>query len=807
MGKSETSPSAQVGLPEYGHQLLISDKNREIRKAFHFWIDSTMSLGNLLLNFMPISLSGETVLNVGYRPYDADVLRHLKSEFATTHVFRRDRTDDTIIDIPVVPGAEPLADKVTELDLAETWWNWTPLLNAALMRAFSGRRDLLSDYPVEVLGKLDSNFIKHAELPNWVQILPVLDFTPRTLYGPNGKPNFGLVCNARTRHQLRANCETLGKHGISPIGRYVMIEEPPRDSRLVNRGLAVGRVKAVEGNQLILDDHREGFAVVEASKAWLTGNRIDFDWCVNQLSPSSGAAALTSARQKMNALNQGPGRLELIDQTAGFLRASGLEAAPGIKFELGNWLSMRDKRFPEAEMIEKPSLVFDPAGTRNDHWNERGIKTNGPYDQRTFSPKKLNIAVICQGRCEGQVDAFMAKFLNGMPDVQTGNGRAPYDDGFLRRFNLERPNVQTFTSASASISSYEAACTAALRYAADNEFRWDLAIVQIQEDFKELPGAKNPYYATKAMLLRNHVAVQNIRIETMRDPDRSLIYTMNQVSLATYAKLGGRPWLLSAQQTVAHELVIGLGSHTEQDGRFSTKTRHVGITTVFSSDGGYHLSERTGVVPFDQYTKELTDTLMRTIHKVRDEDNWKSTDRVRLIFHVFKPLKDLEAEAIKAAVDGLNLENVVYAFVHIAPHHPFVLFDQAQKGLPHYQRDPTKRKGALGPSRGVHLKLGDFESLVVFSGASELKQASDGMPRACLLKLHRNSTFKDMTYLARQAFDFTAHSWRVMTPEPLPITIKYSDLIAERLTGLKQIEGWDDDAIRFRDIGRTPWFL
>jgi hypothetical protein len=103
--------------------------------------------------------------------------------------------------------------------------------------------------------------------------------------------------------------------------------------------------------------------------------------------------------------------------------------------------------------------------------------------------------------------------------------------------------------------------------------------------------------------------------------------------------------------------------------------------------------------------------------------------------------------------------------------------------------------------------LDNYQSLVVFSGASELKQATDGMPRACLLKLHRDSTFRDMTYLARQAFDFTAHSWRIMSPEPFPITIKYSDLIAERLTGLNQIDFWDNDAVKFREIGSTPWFL
>ena len=769
-----------------------------------------MSIGNLRLNFMPARISGETVINAGYRPYDDEVLRELRADFSETHVFKRDRKDDTIVDIPVVDGAEPIADKVSEIDLAESWWHWAPLMNAALLRTFHGRRDIISDYPVEILGNKAGNLIRHEELPDWVSVLPVLEFTPRTIFGADNKPNFGLVCNARTRYQLNANCKTLMEAGISPIGRYVLIKQPARDARLTDRGLTVGRVRAIDGDQLLLEDYRDEYAAVAAEEAYLTGNRVDFDWCVNSLLRSSGHTVLESARRRMSLLNQGPGRFELIDQTAKFLKTAGLEAAPGVKLELGDWLSTENKRFPEAEMIDKPSLVFDPAGTRNDNWNERGIKVNGPYDQRTFSPKKLNIAVICQARFEGQVDAFMAKFLDGMPDVRTGaggKGRAPYEDGFLRRFKLERPNVQTFTSPSPSVAGYEAACEAALRHGADNAFQWDLAIVQIEEGFKSLPGRENPYYATKAMLLRNHAAVQNIRIETMRDPDNSLVFTMNQVSLATYAKLGGRPWLLSAQQSVAHELVIGLGSHTEQEGKFSERIRHVGITTVFSSDGGYHLSERTGVVPFEQYADELTETLKRTIQRVRDEDNWKSTDRVRLIFHVFKPLKGFEAKAIKDAVEGMELTNVVFAFVHIAPYHPFVIFDLSQEGLPNWQRDPSKRKGVMGPSRGVHLKLGNYESLVVFAGASELKKASDGLPRACLLKLHRDSTFQDMTYLSRQAFDFTAHSWRVMTPEPIPITIKYSDLIAERLTGLKQIEAWDDDAIRFREIGKTPWFL
>lgn len=762
---------------------------------------------SLLLNFLPVTLRGDTQICLGYRPYSKDVLNELRTEFSDSHVFKRSVRDDLILEVPVTSDAEVLSDHSFEEDLSEAFWLWKPLLNAALLRRFAGSRDIVSASPLKVLGNQKSNMIVHPDLPKWISILPQLEFDPRTYFDGNGRARFGLLSNARTRHQLLANCQKLIEVGLSPIGRYVQVDQPSSDSRLKPRGLTVGRVASVEGEDLILDDHREGYERVKANEARLTGNRVDFDWCVNTLLPRDGTSVLAQARDAMSYINQGEGRLEKINQTAKFLREANLEAVPGVKFEIGDWLTDAEPHFPETEQIAKPTLVFHPSGRPNDEWNERGIKNNGPYDQRSFSPKNLNIAVICQGRFEGRVDQFVNKFLDGMPDVQTRTGRKPFDDGFLRRFRLERANVQTFCARGNDRTAYEDACRQALQFSADKGFNWNFALVQIEEAFKMLPGPENPYFATKAMLLKNGIAVQNVRIETMGEQDSSLVYTMNQISLASYAKLGGRPWLLSGPSAVAHELVIGLGSYTEQQTRFDRSKRFVGITTVFSSDGGYHLSERTGVVPFDKYAGELTQTLTRTIERIRKEDNWKNTDRVRLVFHAFKQIKDIEAEAIKNAVDSLELENVVFAFVHIAEHHPFLIFNRSQEGLPKWESNRSKRKGVLGPSRGTHIKISNDQSLIVFSGVDELKQASHGLPTACLLKLHRHSTFTDMTYLARQAFDFTAHSWRVMTPEPFPITIKYSDLIAERLSGLRKVENWDDDAVLFRDIGKTPWFL
>lgn len=758
------------------------------------------------LNFAPMELVGNTDILVGRQSYSADRLRDLRREFSGTHVFQRMSMEDAIVDIPVVTGAKPIGNIEEHIDLRRTQGFWSALLSAALLRAFEGQRDMTSSWPVTVLGSASRGLVHHPKLPDWIQKRTALEFDTRSIYLAGGKRVLGLVCETKIRNIIGGSCAELLKLGVPIVGRYVQREQESEDARLLPRRKLVGCVTRIEGDTLILEDHATGFETVPASDAFLEARREIFDDCIQRILGRDAASVLNQAEASANAAHSGPQRKRAVEDALTYLRERvALEAIPGVKILLGKLLGSEQKEiFPATEVIPRPTLVFDPSGSRKDDWNERGIKKNGPYDQRTFSPKKLNIAVICQAKHEGQVDRFVAKFLDGMPNVTSGeNNVARYGDGFIRRFHLEKPSVTFFTTRSSAVEDYATASREALALAADNGFKWHIALVQVEEEFKSFDGSSNPYFATKSILLKRDVAVQSVRLETMAQGDQQLVFSLNHMSLATYAKVGGTPWLLAAQQTVAHELVIGLGSHSVAGSRLGAQQRYVGITTVFSSDGSYLLSDKTAVVPYDRYSDALYETLKRSITTVRKQDNWRSTDKVRLVFHMFKPPKDIEAEAIKKTVDALGLEDVTFAFVHVAPSHPYVIFDNTQKGIGY--REP--KKGVLGPSRGLHVKLGDYESLVVFSGASELKQASDGMPRPCLLKLHRLSTFKDMTYLARQAFEFAGHSWRMLSPEPFPITIRYSDLIAERLTGLESVQGWDSEAVQFGQIGRTLWFL
>lgn len=757
----------------------------------------------LRLNFAPLSVEGTTTVQVGSQPFDPERFAVLRSEFRSSHVFRRD--GEALLDIPVVDGVKPLGNVIQDVDLAKERKLWPALMRATLVRLFAGQRDIYSDYPVTVIGSAKRGLIQHEALPLWMQRRSSLQFETRSIFSGRDAVTTGLIVETRTRNFILADCAQLLDAGIPLVGKWVQIERPAQDERLMRRRKLVGRVSSTSGDVLFLEDHEDGYESIRSQDAYIEARAETFDSCVMNILGADGAAVIAAAERAAEELNSGPGRKRQIEEALKYLRTTAdLHAVPGARFKIGELLEEGVKGFPRQEYIKKPILVFDPTGNKTDDYAERGLTKHGPYDQRTHTPKKLRIAVICEARSEGRVDAFVAKFLDGMPNVLTGNNKvARYGDGFISRFRLEKPSVSYFTASGPSAAAYVGASRAALEEATDGNFKWDLALVQVEESFKALPAENNPYYATKSQFLKLGVPVQSVRLETMATPAQQLVFAMNHLSLATYAKLGGVPWLLAAQQRVAHELVIGLGSHTTSASRIGSRQRFVGITTVFSSDGSYLLSDKTSAVPYEDYPEALFETVKRSITKVRTDDNWRSTDKVRLVFHVFKPLKDGEAEAIKRAVEDQGLTDITFAFLHLAPDHPYLVFDNKQQGVGY----GTLRKGVLGPTRGLHLKLGDFESLIVFSGASELKQTSDGIPRPCLLKLHRLSTFSDMTYLARQAFEFAGNSWRMLAPEPYPITIRYSDLIAERLAGLSAVSGWDPDAIRFGPIGKTLWFL
>ena len=71
----------------------------------------------LLLNAVPVEVSGPASIQVGILPYDADDLRRLRTEWRGVHFFKRDGERNRILAIPLTRQAPPEGERDT-FDLA-----------------------------------------------------------------------------------------------------------------------------------------------------------------------------------------------------------------------------------------------------------------------------------------------------------------------------------------------------------------------------------------------------------------------------------------------------------------------------------------------------------------------------------------------------------------------------------------------------------------------------------------------------------------------------------------------------------------
>nr|MDT0664943.1 hypothetical protein [Micromonospora sp. DSM 115978] len=190
---------------------------------------------------------------------------------------------------------------------------------------------------------------------------------------------------------------------------------------------------------------------------------------------------------------------------------------------------------------------------------------------------------------------------------------------------------------------------------------------------------------------------------------------------------------------------------------------------------------------------------------IKARNGWQPQDTVRLVFHVFKEIKDREARAIKALVAGLTTEyaDVQFAFVTVSEYHSWMIYDRSAPGV----EARGARKGRYVPARGHAVSISRSEMLITTTGPRELKTPVQGAPHPLLIKLHRESTFTDLDYIAAQVFRFTAMSWRRLYPSRQPVTVSYSDLIARLLGQLREVSNWNSDIVTSPRLRESRWFL
>ena len=763
------------------------------------------------LNFSPIQFDDREV-KVGRLPYGKDGqqnLQQLRATHGRTHVFRR-HGGESILAVPVSADAPSLGHQETirlkeHLGLAAALVRNSLLNNVVVL----GRKSRGYE-PIEVVSNKD--LLRNAcppgiTPPDWLGVRILYELAVRPIYFVHKRPFVAAVLKIRTARLIERTAAELLSEGLSLVGAYVGRRVPSADGRIEPRFELLGCVRGVEGDLLRLVDCRDAAEIVKASEVWPV--KDVFGDCL-QLVFKDRAQEIYSALERQRAeLRQGPAQLGRIKSMYEILQTRQYEMLPGAPFKFGALLDSASRDFPKLVKAPRPVYVFDQTGTKTAEWHDGGLNEYGPYTANVGSMRSPSICVICQKSYKAKVDQVLRTFFfNGVTISQSRpRTRAPknyYKEGFCKKYRLSTVQYEYFLAEDNSGDAYHRACQEALEKHG-NGHPWDLALIQIEESFQQLPPAANPYLISKLSFQSLQILVQEFTIETARKCGSSLSFCLNNMGLATYAKLGGIPWLLKSPSSDVHELVIGLGSAEVGEGRLGKRERFVGITTIFGGDGRYHVSNLSKAVSADQYRETLLKTLRVAISNVRAGMNWQRGDRVLLVFHAkFKDFSKEEVQAVSDLITEFADYDIKYAFVHISERHPFMAFDTAEPGVKDFETEAIK--GEYAPPRGYYLKLGDRSALLFVTGASEVKRPEDGMPQPLLLELHPASTFTEITYLTEQAFWFACHSYRTFLPVSHPVTVQYPSLIADRLGKLSRLERWNPDVMLDR-IGKTLWFL
>lgn len=777
----------------------------------------------LVLNLAPISLSHNT-FQVGEHPYtDEKEYRQLRESNRATHVFRYDSRRKTILNIGLSASTPALGEPIDVL-ASDQLFLLGKAIQQSLFTWLSHRRTILKPArPLQCWGNRKAALLSAAikelnlEPKAGLDVLVRHTFDTRVLQSSTeaASPFLSLLLDVHTSNEINIPVAELIEAGLNPIGRYVCRRQEPNHEEILPRLETLGRVVGLDDINLILTDVSSG-GRVRASDVILEPRQENLEAIVTLYYPKASGRILQGLQRRRRPFASAQGKLDAISTMLDGVRSSvSFVFTGGVEASVGHLLREGSSHFPAAITTGRPGLLFGSQGRETGQWPDAGVQSFGPYKYMQHERNEPTIAVICESEHRGRTELLIESLRAGVSDEAWDRATRnrmkkpsnPFRGGLIGKFRLRRITFEIAEVTSPDAESYKSAIRKLLQRLPQAP---DLALVQTRKAYEDQPADRNPYLAAKAAFMAASVPVQSIHIETMDVAEQNLAYVLNNLSLASYAKLGGTPFVMSTRTPASHELVIGLGCSEVGEGRFGPRSRYVGLTTVFQGDGRYLVWGQTREVEFQDYAAALLESLSTTIRFVSEQNNWQAGDRVRLIFHVYKPLKHTEMDAIKALTKALiaDRHEVEFAFLDVSRHHEFLLFDSSQSGVPYYQPGGSRTlKGEGAPVRGQCRQLGARTALLQLIGPNEVKTNLQGLPRPLLLELHRDSDFTDLTYLARQVFHFSYLSWRSFFPAEEPITILYSRLIAHALGNLKLVPGWSSEPLTMGQMRNSMWFL
>jgi hypothetical protein len=637
------------------------------------------------------------------------------------------------------------------------------------------------------------------------RMLSGITVTPRyelstKIYEPTDSDvRIGIFVTISMRNDIALHLPELQSKNVSLSGLHVVRREPQLGERR-----HVGRIGSINGADLKLNEAADA-DTIKVGAVKLEGSKENFVHCLEAILGSRKRSFDQALEQAETKYRLGPEFDERVNAMAYVLSKKPIVLGLGAEAVVGERIALHnDGETPSIYSAPPVDYIYDRTGARSARTAWDGLVQYGPYDRTSFSTRSPKIFVVFPKAFQGKVESFLAALRDGMGV----SGRA-YETGFTKVMGLVKtdyvmcPVDLAGVARNAIAQKYREAIETGLQQDASPH----AAIVVLQNEHATLPGLHNPYIQTKSMLMTLGIASQEVRMSTVTQSPGGLPYTLRNIAVSLYAKMNGTPWTVSQDQKISDELVIGMGFAELTGSRVDARQRHVGITTVFSGDGTYVLGNVSKECAYKEYPQIVRDTMISVLKDVKKKNNWQPGDTVRIVFHAHRPLKRVDvAKIVFDCAREIGAEqDVQLAFVTVTHDHPFYLIDRTARGVP-AKYGSEQRKGVFAPDRGTIARIGRHTRLLATNSGTLVKRPLTPLPQPLLISVHPDSTFSDVDYLSEQVLKFTSLSWRSVLPSRTPVTISYSERIAELLGRLREVPDWSSVALSVK-LKYSRWFL
>jgi hypothetical protein len=416
--------------------------------------------------------------------------------------------------------------------------------------------------------------------------------------------------------------------------------------------------------------------------------------------------------------------------------------------------------------LPAPLLNFRYGAPRTARGAAVGLGKHGPYDRDSIDRRAvIQAQILCPKNFHSDGRRLAAAL--GQPI-----GRFP---GIERRYDLRSFTAELRVFEGRSDAAYRAAAVEAARE------RADIVFLIIKNEDRYATTGHNPYLAAKALLANANIASQAVTVETLRQADTSLQWSIDSIALQTYAKIGNVPYVLHDPGGVP-ELVIGVGRSDLYDPQHGFVKQHFGAAAAFRQDGDFLYAGSTApVADQDTYGDMLTELIRGFIARYERE---QGAPPERLVVHLFKKTGRRELTAVEQALAGRSTR---FALVHINRDTPLWLVE-------------TKGDQIAHAEPGTVVALGEHDRLLVTGDTTRRRRGLHPLR----LMLDPESTFCDMDRITWQVHGFTATSLRGFHRTNEPSTILYGRLLADKVGQLAPY-GFQPDQAAIN--GDRPWFL